>query len=85
MDRALEVDQAKRRLREAADRLGEETAFTLLRWSPRATLRTVAVAAVVGLVLGRNGRLFRVIRDILPGLLRATARAERDVASASHP
>ena len=77
MDRALEVDQAKQRLREAADRLGEET-VELLHWSPRSMLTVAAIAVTAGLLLGRNGRLSGLVSAVLPGLLRAATAGKAE-------
>jgi hypothetical protein len=76
MDRALDVDLAKERLRQAADEVSDQVAEKLIGRSPNSMMAAVGIAAGIGLLLGRSGRMLNVVQAALPTLLDFFMHAE---------
>ena len=71
----LSVEEAKERFRQAADRLGEQ-AFGFLGKSANTKWWTLAGTAGLGLLLGRNSTILRILRAALPVLLQVAGQAD---------
>jgi hypothetical protein len=66
----LDVEVAKERFRQAAERLGDNALGSLFSKSTRSNPWAMVGAAAMGLLLGRNTRSSRGMQAALPWLLR---------------
>jgi hypothetical protein len=76
MARALDLEEAKERFRQAAEKLGDQTLGAFLNTPARSAVWAAVGAAGLGVLLGRGGGLRKTLLAALPMLLQLAGQLE---------